>query len=146
MAVWQQKKHGLLSSRVLRRGLFARGHTICLMARQCVSERQPRNTCSESKFPPQRKTSAPRRIGFVLSLAITLYEYPIGLWSCFIQQPVCSNYFHSIAQIPDWPWPAPATALAAHNTLLIMLNSSQATKLNSYWCQGVGGISGRDTL
>lgn len=36
MAVWQQKKHGVLSRRGLGRGLLAWGHTICLMACQCV--------------------------------------------------------------------------------------------------------------
>lgn len=140
MAVWQQKKHGLLSRRVLERGLLAWGHTICLMACQCacacvcVSEQQPRNTCSESKFSPlaqDRSTSVYQ--DFCNTSLLAYKNIPSGFWSDFLQPLVCSNYFNSIAQIPDWPCPTPATALSTHNTLLRRDNGERR-------------ISERDTL
>lgn len=134
MAVWQQKKHGLLTRGQLGRGLLAWGHAICLMACQCVCQNSSQRTLVlKANFPLSARPQQLGVSGFCEASLLPYKNISSGFAQVSIQSLVCGNYFHSIAQIPDWPCPAPAAALSAHNTLLIMAN-------------GEGGISERDTL
>lgn len=151
MAVRQQEKHGVVSRGVLESACVTWGHTICLAACQGVSGLQPSHICHENKIPPQHKTAAPQCMRSLLSRTVSLHESDIGLrpcprgswvlyWSAAYRENSL-NYFNSTAQIPGWPCPAPARALAARNRLLIMHCGSQAIELTSNQWQQRGNIS-----
>lgn len=98
MAVWQQKKHGLLSRRVLQRGPSCpRTRHLLDGMPVCVKTAAKEHLFWKQISPSAQDRSTSAYRVFWVSLAVTLYEYPIRLLVMFppVTGPQQLHSFHS---------------------------------------------------